>query len=96
MLTEDSFLSVSAIQTVIKALWTGYADDVLGETIDADTLGSSMEKVADYKLAAVKKPEMLEALVNEFLKDGYKLYGSPFCSADRYCQAIVKYGESGK
>ena len=55
-----------------------------------------MEKVPDYKLAAVKKPEMLEALVNEFLKDGYKLYGSPFCSADRYCQAIVKYGESGK
>ena len=39
---------------------------------------------------------MLEALVDEFLKDGYKLYGSPFCSADRYCQAIVKYGESGK
>ena len=69
---------------------------MLGETIDADTLGSSMEKVPDYKLAAVKKPEMLEALVNEFLKDGFKLYGSPFCSADRYCQAIVKYGESGK
>jgi len=54
------------------------------------------KKVPDYKLAAVKKPEMLEALVDEFLKDGYKLYGSPFCSADRYCQAIVKYGESGK
>lgn len=54
-----------------------------------------MEKVPDYKLAAVKKPETLEALVNEFLKDGYELYGSPFCSADRYCQAIVKYGKSG-
>ena len=55
-----------------------------------------MEKVPDYKLAAVKKPEMLEALVNEFLKDGYELYGSPFCSADRYCQAIVKYDKSRK
>jgi len=33
--------------------------------------------------------------VNEFLKDGYELYGSPFCSADRYCQAIVKYDGSG-
>ncbi len=55
-----------------------------------------MEKVPDYKLAAVKKPETLEALVNEFLKEGYELYGSPFCSADRYCQAIVKYGKSGK
>ena len=69
---------------------------MLGEKIDADTLGSSMEKVPDYKLPAVKKPEMLEALVNEFLKDGYELYGSPFCSADRYCQALVKYNESGK
>jgi len=68
----------------------------LAKKIDADTLGAYMEKVPDYKLAAVKKPEMLEALVNEFLKDGYKLYGSPFCSVDRYCQAIVKYGESGK
>jgi hypothetical protein len=68
----------------------------LARIIDADTLGSSMEKVPDYKLAAVKKPEMLEALVNEFLKDGYELYGSPFCSADRYCQAIVKYDKSGK
>jgi hypothetical protein len=66
----------------------------LARKIDADTLGS-MEKVPDYKLAAVKKPEMLEALVNEFLKDGYELYGSPFCSADRYCQAIVKYDKSG-
>ena len=68
----------------------------LARKIDAGNLGSSMEKVPDYKLAAVKKPEMLEALVNEFLKDGYELYGSPFCSADRYCQAIVKYGKSGK
>jgi hypothetical protein len=60
----------------------------LARKIDADTLGSSMEKVPDYKLAAVKKPEML--------KDGYEFYGSPFCSAHRYCQAIVKYDKSGK
>ena len=59
-------------------------------------MGSSMEKAPDYKLAAVKKPQTLETLVNEFLKDGYELYGSPFCSADRYCQAIVKYDGSGK
>ena len=68
----------------------------LARKLDADILGSSMEKAPDYKLAAVKKPETLEVIVNEFLKDGYELYGSPFCSADRYCQAIVKYSESGK
>ena len=68
----------------------------LARKIDADTLGAYMEKVPDYRLATVKKPETLEALVNEFLKDGYELYGSPFCSADRYCQAIVKYHKSGK
>jgi hypothetical protein len=51
----------------------------LARKIDADTLGSYMEKAPDYNLAAVKKPETLETLVNEFLKDGYELYGSPFC-----------------
>jgi hypothetical protein len=41
-----------------------------------------MEKVPDYKLAAVKKPEMLEALVNEFLKDGMS-------STDRLSAALI-------
>jgi hypothetical protein len=68
----------------------------LARKLDADIMGSSMEKAPDYKLAAVKRPETLETLVNEFLKDGYELYGSPFCSADRYCQAVVKYDGSGK
>ena len=68
----------------------------MAREIDADIVGGTMKKAPDYKLAAVKKPETLEILVNEFLKDGYELYGSPFCSADRFCQAIVKYDASGR
>lgn len=79
----------------VEAPCTGYPDDALGAKNGRCYSRRFMEKVPDYKLAAVKKPETLEALVNEFLKDGYELYGSPFCSADRYCQAIVKYGKSG-
>ena len=89
---EKHFTGGETVRDVV----IGMADGLTVPFALAAGISGAIASTPDYKLAAVKTPETLEVIVNEFLKDGYELYGSPFCSADRYCQAIVKYNESGK
>jgi hypothetical protein len=58
----------------------------------ADSLQAAMRKISQYKLIVKTSPESLEQEVNAFLhQQGYELHGSPFCCAECYGQALVKY-----
>jgi hypothetical protein len=52
------------------------------------------QKIAGYKIVSHEDVSELETIVNAYLEEGYELYGSPFCTTARYCQAIVRHNES--
>lgn len=43
-----------------------------------------------YKILSNTKPEALENLVNEYLSEGWKMYGYPVMMHHNLCQAVTK------
>jgi len=52
------------------------------------------QKIVGYKIVSHEDISEVETIVNAYLEEGYELYGPPFCSTSRYCQAIVRPSES--
>lgn len=51
-----------------------------------------MLKIVDYKLLVRANHMMLEKMVQDHLKQGWELYGSPVFAGDSaICQPVVKY-----
>lgn len=54
-----------------------------------------MKKIIEYKILYKPHPSLLDEEVNESLRQGWELYGSPFIDKELYVhQTMVKYEDS--
>ena len=52
-----------------------------------------MKKVIEYRLVHETLTPYFNKTINEYIKDGWEPYGSPFADGNFKCQGMVKYEE---
>ena len=55
-----------------------------------------MTKAQSFNLLTAPTPAALSAQVNEYLADGWRLFGKPFTNGDHLYQAVILKKESTK